>query len=118
MALKREFHLQKVADDRYIVRFSTRRIGEVIQSEEKWHYILRSVKSKEGYDTREQATQELIQTTTKRKKKPADYPRIHFRLSRERIDWFREYANRQDKSMSAIIKDYIEQLYQQDHNGI
>jgi len=112
MALKREPHLQKIADDRYIVRLGTQRMGEVIQSEQKWYYVKGFVKSKEGYDTREQAIEEIMQTTTKRKKKPADYPRIDFRLSQERIDWFRGYSKRVGKSMSTIIKEYIEQLYQ------
>jgi len=49
----------------------------------------------------------------KRLKKPSDYPRLQFRLPQERIDWFRGYALQNGKSMSAIIKDYIEQLYQQ-----
>lgn len=75
--------LQKIADDRYIVRLGIQRIGEVIHKEEKWHYIVRSIENKEGYDTREQATSELIQAThpkTKRLKKPADYSRLDFRL--------------------------------------
>ena len=114
MALKREPHLQKIADDRYIVRLGTQRMGEVIQSEHKWYYVKGFVKSKQGYDTREQAIEELIQPTTKRLKKPSDYPRIHFRLSQEWIGWFRDYAERQGKSMSAIIKEHIEQLHQRD----
>ena len=108
--------LQKIASNRYIVRFGTQRIGEVIQSqsEEKWFYINRDGRIKEGYDTAEHAMEELTHELTKRLKKPSDYPRIHFCLSQERIDWFRDYALRQDKSMSAIIKDCIEELYQQD----
>ena len=46
-----------------------------------------------------------------------DYPGFHVRLSQERIDWFRDYAKRNGKSMSAIIKEYIEELYQQDQAG-
>ena len=114
MAKKREPHLQKIADDKYIVRVGTQRMGQVIQSEGKWYqFCTLLLFSKQGYDTREQAVKELIQPTTAQLKKP-DYPRIHFRLSQERIEWFRDYAKRGGKSMSSIIKEYIEKLYQQD----
>ena len=109
--------LQKVKDERYLVRLGTLRLGEVVYSSGKWYYISNAGSSKAGYETREQATSALVETAMKRLKKPSDYPRLQFRLPQERIDWFREYAQRQGKSMSAIIKDCIEQLYQQSQSA-
>ncbi len=106
--------LQKVKDERYLVRLGTLRLGEVVYSSGKWYDFSNAGSSKEGYQTRERATDALKEAAMKRNKKPSDYPRLQFRLPQERIDWFRDYALRQGKSMSAIIKDYIEQLYQQD----
>ena len=110
--------LQKVKDERYLVRLGTLRLGEVVFSGGKWYYISRTGTSKEGYQTREQAEDALVEAAMKRNKKPSDYPRLQFRLPQERIDWFRDYALRNGKSMSAIIKEYIEQLYQQDHSNV
>ncbi len=92
------------------------RLGEVVYSGGKWYDFSNAGSSKQGYPTREQATSALKEVAMKRLKKPSDYPRLQFRLPQERIDWFRNYAKRVGKSMSAIIKDYIEQLYQQNHD--
>ena len=113
---KHDIALQTIKDERYLIRRGTLRLGEVIYSGGQWYYISRVGTSKEGYKTREQAEDALVEATMKRNKKPSDYPRLQFRLPQERIDWFRDYANQKGKSMSAIIKDYIEQLYQQDHS--
>ena len=110
--------LQKVKDERYLVRLGTLRLGEVVYSSGKWYYISSTGSSKQGYPTREQATDALVETAMKRLKKPSDYPRLQFRLPQERIDWFRDYAKRQGKTISGIIKEYIEELYQQDHDGV
>ncbi len=118
MKAQREPVLQNIKDERYLVRLGTLRLGEVVHSGGKWYYFSNAGASKEGYETREQATDALTEAATRQLKKPSDYPMLHFRLSQERIDWFRDYAFRQGKSMSAIIKEYIEQLYQQDHDGI
>ena len=113
---KRDTVLQTIKDERYLVRRGTLRLGEVIHSGGQWYHISRTGTSQEGYKTREQAEDALVEAAMKRNKKPSDYPRLQFRLPQERIDWFRDYANQKGKSMSAIIKDYIEQLYQQDHS--
>ena len=99
--------LQKVKDERYLVRLGTLRLGEVVYSSGKWYYISSAGSSKQGYPTREQATDALKETAMKRLKKPSDYPRLQFRLPQERIDWFRGYALQNGKSMSAIIKDLL-----------
>ncbi len=112
-----EPRLQEIEDSRYIVRLGTFRMGEVVENDGKWFYFGRIGISRIGYSTKEEAANELIAITTRRLKKPSDYPRIHFRLSQERIEWFRDYAKRGGKSMSSIIKEYIEELYQQDHSG-
>ena len=109
--------LQKVKDLRYLVRLGTLRLGEVIYSGGKWYYFSNAGSSKESYPTREQATSALKEVAMKRLKKPSDYPRLQFRLPQQRIDWFRAYAKQKGKSMSAIIKEYIEQLYQQSHSN-
>ena len=112
-----EPRLQEIEDSRYIVRLGTFRMGEVVENDGKWFYFGRIGISRTGYSTKEEAANELIAITTRRLKKPSDYPRLQFRLPQERIDWFREYAKQKGKSMSAIIKDYIEQLYQQSHSN-
>ena len=113
---KRDTVLQTIKDERYLVRRGTLRLGEVIYSGGQWYYISRTGTSNEGYQTREQAEDALFEASMKRNKKPSDYPRVQFRLPQERIDWFRDYAKQKGKSMSAIIKEYIEELYQQSHS--
>ena len=106
--------LQKIGDDRYIVRVGRRRIGEVEVVNNRWHYIWHSNRSSASYDTQENAVFGLIEAAYPCK--DVKYPRINFRLSAERRDWFRDYAQRQGKSMSTILKEYIEQLYEEDNS--
>ncbi len=112
MNLDEDIVLQKVGQQQYLVRQKLRRLGKVVQVDSKWYYFANGGISQKGYDTQDEAVKKLIAST--QLKKSSDYPRIHFRLSKERIKWFRGYAKRQRTSMSAIVKDYIEQLYQQD----
>ena len=53
---------QKVKDERYLVRLGTLRLGEVVYSSGKWYYISNAGSSKQGYETREQATSALKET--------------------------------------------------------
>ena len=118
MEIQRKIVLQQSGKERYIVRLNRRRIGEIVLANGKWYYFGKDYVSQKGYDTTDEAVEELIATTTiKRLKKPSDYPRLQFRISAERIKWFRSYAKHQRTSMSAIIKDYIDQLYQQSQSA-
>jgi predicted HicB family RNase H-like nuclease len=47
-------------------------------------------------------------------KKPNDYPRLNLRISEEMHNWLRDYAQRHGKSMSAILKDYLNELRRKD----
>ena len=105
--------LQKIADNKYIVRVGVRRIGEVEVVNNRWYYIWHSNRSKASYDTQENAVFGLIDVAYPNK--DVKYPRINFRLSKERRDWFRDYALRNGKSMSGILKEHIEQLYQKEN---
>ena len=111
MNLDEDIVLQKVGEEQYLVRQKLRRLGKVVEVDSKWYYFVNSGVSQKGYDTQDEAVKKLIAST--QLKKSSDYPRIHFRLSKERINWFRGYAKHKRTSMSAIVKDYIEQLYQQ-----
>ena len=44
------------------------------------------------------------------------YPLFRFRISPEQYDWLRDYAKRQGKGMSAIIKEYLESLRHTDEH--
>lgn len=44
------------------------------------------------------------------------YPLFRFRISPEQYDWLRDYASRQGKGMSAIIKEYLESLRRKDEH--
>ena len=116
MEIQRKIVLQQ-SGDRYIVRLQRQRVGEIVEVNGKWYYFGKEGVNPKGYDTKDEAAEELIALATKRLKKPSDYPRLQFRLSEERIKWFRGYAKRKRTSMSGIVKDYIEQLYQQDHSN-
>ena len=50
-------------------------------------------------------------------KKPSDYPRLNIRISEEMHSWLRDYAKRQDKSMSTILKEYLEELKRKDERA-
>ena len=41
-------------------------------------------------------------------------PRIQLRLKPEIIKWLKEYAKRQNTTMSEIIREYIEKLKRKD----
>jgi predicted DNA-binding protein len=41
-------------------------------------------------------------------------PRIQLRLKPEIIQWLKEYAKRQNTTMSEIIREYIEKLKRKD----
>ncbi|MBI1926936.1 hypothetical protein HYR99_22165 [Candidatus Poribacteria bacterium] len=43
-------------------------------------------------------------------------PQFRIRLKEEMYDWLRDYAKRQGKGMSAIIKEYLESLRRQDEH--
>ena len=116
MNLEHETVVQKIGDERYLVRFKRQRVGEVVRVKKKWHYFGETRYSRVGYDTQDEAVNRLIASSTGIKQ-PSDYPRLQFRLFLERIKWFRGYAKRKHTSMSRIVKDYIEQLYQQDHSN-
>ena len=77
---KRDTVLQIIKDERYLIRRGTLRLGEVIYSGGQWYYISRTGTSQEGYKTREQAEDALVEAAMKRLKKPSDYPRLQFRL--------------------------------------
>ena len=47
-------------------------------------------------------------------KKPSDYPRLNLRISEDMHNWLRDYAQRQGKSMSGILKDYLGELKRKD----
>lgn len=47
-------------------------------------------------------------------KKPSDYPRLNLRISEDMHNWLRDYAQRQGKSMSGILKDYLRYLRRKD----
>ena len=47
-------------------------------------------------------------------KKRRDYPKLNLRISNEMHAWLRDYAERQGKGMSAIIKEYLEELWHKD----
>ncbi len=42
------------------------------------------------------------------------YPMFRLRMNQEMYDWLRDYSQRVDKSMSAIIKDYLGELKRKD----
>ena len=42
------------------------------------------------------------------------YPMFRLRMNQELYDWLRDYSQRVDKSMSAIIKDYLGELKRKD----
>ena len=116
MNLEHETVVQKIGDERYLVRFKRRRVGEVVLVNRKWHYFGETRYSRVGYDTQDEAVSRLV-ASSMGIKQPSDYPRLQFRLSEERIKWFRGYAKRKRTSMSRIVKGYIEELYQQDHDN-
>ncbi len=41
-------------------------------------------------------------------------PIFHMRIKEGIYDWFRDYAKRQGKSMSAILKEYLSELQRKD----
>lgn len=45
---------------------------------------------------------------------PKDYPIFRFRISHEQYDWLRDYSGRIGKPMSAVIKDYLDELRRKD----
>jgi predicted HicB family RNase H-like nuclease len=51
---------------------------------------------------------------THMRKKPSDYPRLNLRISEEMHNWLRDYARRQGKSMSAILKEHLNELRRKD----
>jgi predicted HicB family RNase H-like nuclease len=50
------------------------------------------------------------------RKKPSDYPRLNLRISEEMHNWLRDYAQRQGKSMSAILKEHLTELRRKDEH--
>ena len=112
MNRKHESVVQKIGDERYLVRLKRRRVGEVVLVNNKWHYFGERRSSRVGYDTQDEAIKKLVALSAGIKQ-PSDYPRLQFRISKEKSDWFRGYAKRKGTTMSRIVKDYIEQLYQQ-----
>ena len=53
--------LQKIKDERYLVRLGTLRLGEVVYSSGKWYYISNAGSKVQWCQTREQATDALKQ---------------------------------------------------------
>ena len=51
-------------------------------------------------------------------KKPSDYPRLNLRISEDMHNWLRDYAQRQGKSMSAILKEYLEKLRREEKHAL
>ena len=49
-------------------------------------------------------------------KKRQGYPKLNLRISNEMHTWLRDYASRQGKGMSAIIKEYLESLRHTDEH--
>jgi hypothetical protein len=59
----------------------------------------------------------MIIVATKDENKMVDtkkYPMFRLRMNQELYDWLRDYSQRVDKSMSAIIKDYLGELKRKD----
>jgi predicted HicB family RNase H-like nuclease len=50
-------------------------------------------------------------------KAPSDYPIFNLRMNRDLQNWLRDYASRQGKSMSAIIKDALQSLKRKDEHA-
>lgn len=48
---------------------------------------------------------------------PKDYPIFRFRISDEQYNWLRDYSKRIGVPMSAIIKEYLDQLKRKDERA-